>query len=83
MTNEQFLLMMLAFVALTGVVLAIHTARRLEKTKRCLLQMKHDIKSHAMEKRKSPEPKDLVVSVNKALVAAGHSRPDATEGSAT
>lgn len=83
MTNEQFLLMMLAFVAISGVALTIYNTRRLEKTKRCLLQMKHDIKSHAMENGKSPEPKDLVVSVNRALVAVGHSRPDATDEPAT
>lgn len=80
MSNEHLLITMLGFLALSGVALAINNTRRIEKTKRCLIQMKHDVKSYAMEKEKSPEPKDLVSSVNRALVATGHTRPDATEG---
>lgn len=82
MLNKHFLIIMLAFLALSGVALAINNTRRIEKTRRCLIQMKHDIKSSAMEEGKSPEPKDLVSSINRALVATGHTRPDATEGPA-
>lgn len=83
MSNELFLTIALGLLALNGLVLAIISIRRLKKTQRCLIRMKHDIKSYVMEEGKSPEPKDLVVNINKALVATGYLRPDATEGPAT
>lgn len=79
MGNLTFFIMLSIITVIILGIYSIVNARRIEKIKRELLNIKHEVKSNAMLNNNKQNPVFSIKKINNLLRLTGYDRLDATE----